>query len=104
VADSKISEFQQERNREIRKLGLRSIFIGLGVGLLAGFTLYLFAWPLDRGSMVLANRGMAAIVVVALYGSWKIGLGLIYLIWPQTVRKSLTDIGESDIFEGFFDK
>ena len=103
-ADSKIREFQHERNREIRKLGVKSILIGLLVGSLATFTLYIFAWPLDRGSMVLANAGIATIVFVGLYGLWKIGIGLVYLIWPQSVRKSFTAIGESDIFEDFFDK
>lgn len=103
-ADAKIKEFQHERNMEIRKLGLRSILIGSLVWVLAGFTLCIFAWPLNHGSMVLANRGIATIVFVALYGLWKIGIGCIYVIWPQSVSKSITDIGESDIFGDVFDK
>jgi hypothetical protein len=103
-ADTKIREFQHERNMEIRKLGLRSILIGLLVGLFVAFTLYIFAWPLDRGSIALANSGIATIVFVGLYGLWKIGIGFVYVIWPQSVRKSITDIGESDIFEDYFDK
>jgi uncharacterized protein YjeT (DUF2065 family) len=98
-ADSKIREFQHERNTEIRRLGVRSILIGLAVAFLAMFTLYIFAWPLDRGSIYFANRGVAAVVVVGLYGVWKLGIGLVYLIYPQSVRKSMTDIGESDVFE-----
>ena len=103
-AESKIRKYQHERSIEIRKLGVRSILIGLLVGLFAMFVLYIFAWPLDRGSIVLANRGIAVIVFVCLYGLWKIGIGFVYLIWPQSVRKSFTDIGESDIFEDIIDK
>jgi hypothetical protein len=103
-ADSKIKEFQHERNREIRRLGVMSILIGLLVGSLSMFALYIFAWPIDRGSMAFANAGTATIVFVGLYGLWKIGIGIVYVIWPQSVRKSVTDIGESDIFEDFFDK
>jgi hypothetical protein len=103
-ADSKIRGFQHQRNMEIRKLGVRSVLIGLLVGSLATFALYIFAWPIDRGSMALANAGIATIVFVALYGLWKIGIGFVYVIWPQSVRKSVTAIGESDIFEDFFDK
>ena len=103
-ADSKIMEYQQERNAEIRKLGVRSIFIGLLVLVLSTFTLYVFAWPLDRGSIALANRGIAVIGVVLLYGVWKLVIGLVYLIYPQSVRKSVSDVGEWDIFSETFDK
>jgi hypothetical protein len=103
-ADSKIIEYQHERNAEIRKIGVRSIFIGLLVLVLAAFTLYVFAWPLDRGSIVLANRGIAVVVFVGFYGVWKVGIGLVYLIYPKSVRKSVSDIGKWDVFGETFDK
>jgi hypothetical protein len=103
-ADSKIREYQRERNTEIKKIGIRSILIGLLVASLTILAMYLVLWPLDRGSIAYANRGVAAVVFVGLYGLWKIGLGFVYVIWPQSVRKSVTDIGESDIFEDTFDK
>ena len=103
-ADSKIREYQRERNTEIKKIGFRSILIGLLVASLTILAMYLVLWPLDRGSIAYANRGVAAVVFVGLYGLWKIGIGSVYVIWPQSVRKSVTDIGESDIFEDTFDK
>jgi uncharacterized protein YjeT (DUF2065 family) len=103
-ADSKIREYQHERNTEIRKIGIRSILIGLLVLFLATFALYLFAWPIDRGSIALANRGDAVVVFVGLYGVWKLGIGLVYLIYPQSVRKSVSDVGESDVFGDTFEK
>jgi uncharacterized protein YjeT (DUF2065 family) len=103
-ADSKIMEYQHERNAEIRKIGVRSILIGLLVLVLSTFTLYVFAWPLDRGSIALANRGIAVIGVVWLYGVWKLVIGLVYLIYPKSVRKSVSDVGEWDVFSETFDK
>ncbi len=103
-ADSRIIEYQRERNTEIKKIGIRSIVIGLLVASLTILAMYLVLWPLDRGSIAYANRGVAVVVLVGLYGLWKIGIGFVYVIWPQSVRKSVTDIGESDIFEDTFDK
>jgi hypothetical protein len=98
-ADSRIIEYQHERNAEIRKIGIRSILIGLLVASLTILAMYLVLWPLDRGSIAYANRGVAAVACVGLYGLWKVGIGSVYLIWPQSVRKSVPDIGESDIFD-----
>ena len=103
-ADSKIREYQHERNTEIKKIGIRSIAIGLVVASLTTLAMYFMLWPLDRGSIAYAKKGVAAVVFVGLYGLWKIGIGLVYVIFPQSVRKSVTDIGESDLFEDVFDK
>jgi hypothetical protein len=33
------------------------------------------------------------------YGAWKLVIGAIYLIRPQLVKKSISDIGEYDILD-----
>ena len=70
-ADSKIREFQHERNMEIKKIGIRSILIGLLVASPTILAMSLVLWPLDRGSIAYANRGVAVVACVGLYGLWE---------------------------------
>ena len=97
-AEAKIKEFNLERSREIRGIGLRNILIGVAVIGIAGIPLCFIAWPISYGSIYLA-KGLAVVVFAALYGLWKLVIGTIYLVRPQFVHKSITDIGESDILE-----
>jgi uncharacterized protein YjeT (DUF2065 family) len=101
-ADSKIIEYQHERDAEIRKIGVRSIFIGLLVLVLATFTIYLFVWP--PANVIWVNKGVVVVVLVWLYGVWKLGIGLVYLVYPKSVRKAVSDVGEWDVFGETFDK
>jgi hypothetical protein len=93
VADTKLEEFSLERNRELRRIGIRSILIGIlvagiaGIPIWIGFHLHTF------------NRALAVPMLGILYGVWKLSIGSIYLICPQLVHKSIPDIGEYDILE-----
>jgi hypothetical protein len=97
-AEAKIKEFSLERSREIRKIGLRNILIGAAITGISIIPLCIAAYPMDYGSTVF-KRGLVLAVIVALYGFWKLLIGTIYLVRPQFVQKSITDIGESDMLE-----
>jgi len=93
VADTKLEEFSLERNREVRKIGIRSILIGILVTGIAGIpiciTVYLHTF----------DRALVVVYSAIFYGVWKLAIGSIYLLCPQFVHKSITDIGENDVFE-----
>jgi hypothetical protein len=42
---------------------------------------------------------LALIVMVVFYGFWKLGKGIVYLVRPQSERKSIPDISDADILE-----
>jgi hypothetical protein len=93
VADTKLEEFSLERNRELRRIGIRSILIGMLVTGIAGIPIFI-ALHLHT-----FNRALAVVMLGVLYGVWKLAIGSIYLICPQLVHKSIPDIGEYDILE-----
>jgi hypothetical protein len=97
VADAKLKEFEVERTREIRKIGVRNVLIG---GLLtgaAGLTLYL-ASPIAAARSGLI-KALAVVLLAGLYGIWKLVKGAVYLVRPQSEHKSIPDIVQSDIIE-----
>ena len=93
VADSKLEEFSLERNRELRRIGIRSILIGVLVAGIAcipiGIAFHLHTF----------NRALAVLLPAILYGVWKLVIGSIYLFCPQLVHKSIPDVGEYDVLE-----
>ena len=95
IADTRIREFIVERNVEIRKLGIRSILIGVTVlvasGGLVAYLMFIYGW---RIVMVQFARGFVTLVVIGLYGVWKLLRGVIYLVNPQSEHKSISDIAE----------
>jgi len=98
VADTKLEEFNLERSRELRKIGLRNVLIGLLLTSAAGGTLYI-AFPLASGIGSSFMRALGIVLLAGLYGLWKLVNGVIYLVRPQSEHKSIPDIGESDILE-----
>lgn len=93
VADTKLEEFGLERNRELRRIGIRSILIGILVTGISAIPIFI-ALHLHT-----FNRALAVVMLGILYGVWKLAIGSIYLICPQLVHKSIPDIGEYDILE-----
>jgi len=93
-ANARIAELDSERNREIRRIGIWDV--GIGVALIGGAALLFWLWL--RGahhgvaSATRAGRGMGALVLMGLYGTWKLIKGLYYFIRPQSERDSLTDV------------
>jgi hypothetical protein len=93
-ADTKIKELIAERNREIRKAGIKSIYIGVASACGAGIWLYI---GLRHPSTLFphhAGYAIASGVLLGLFGIWKLVNGLIDLVRPQSEDRSITDISE----------
>jgi hypothetical protein len=96
-ADIKIKEFNLERIREIRGIGLRNTLIG---GTLVGGTgigIYLcMTYGRSHGGLGYGRHGygraLGFLVVAGAYGLWKLINGIIYLLRPQSEHKSIPDI------------
>ena len=97
VADAKLREFSLERNRELRRIGARSVLIG---GSLTGAAVFTF---IITSHLTISASGIAKLQALALmaggYGLWKLWTGIVYLVRPQSEHKSIPDIDQSDILE-----
>jgi hypothetical protein len=91
-ADAKIKEFNVERNATIRKVGLKNTIMGAALVLVTGWICYVYCKNPKFDWNRYALRNIATIVLVGLYGCWKLINGIIYLVWPQSEDKSITEI------------
>ncbi|MGA2868371.1 MAG: hypothetical protein ABSF34_04320, partial [Verrucomicrobiota bacterium] len=91
-ADEKIKEFNAERNAAIRKVGLKSTIVGAALVLVAGWICYVCCTNPKFDWNRYAIRNIATIVLVGLYGCWKLFNGIVYLVRPQSEDKSITEI------------
>jgi hypothetical protein len=91
-ADAKIKEFKVERNATIRKVGLKSTIVGAALLLVTGGICYVYFKNPKFNWNRYALRSIATIVLVGLYGCWKLFNGIIYLVRPQSEDKSITEI------------
>lgn len=97
IAEGKIKEFDLERNRELRRMGLRNVLIGGTLFGAAGVTLYLsFAIASASSGIV---RALAVAVMAGIYGLWKLVKGIVYLVRPQSEHRSIPDIAQFDLIE-----
>ena len=93
-ADSKVKELVAERNKEIRKTGIRGICIGAAI--VCGAALWL-CYELEHPSKLFPSRQGKAIfflILIGLYGAWRLANGLIYLLRPQSEKRSVGEISE----------
>ncbi len=93
-ADARIAELVAERNRDIRRIGLWRSCIGAAILCGAGILLYL---ELKHTNTLFPSRrakGIAVLVLVGLYGMWKLANGLFSLLRPQSEEGSITEISE----------
>ena len=97
AADSKVLEFELERNRELRRIGLRNVLIGGVLAAAASIALYLW-FPVASASSGIV-RALAVVLLAGLYGVWKLIKGIVYLPRPQSEHKSIPDIEQSDLLE-----
>ena len=97
VAHAKLKEFELERSKELRKIGLRNVLIGLVLASAAGFTLYLELPTASDSSGII--KALALVLLAGLYGLSKLVTGTVYLVRPQSEHKSIPDIVDSDIIE-----
>jgi len=94
-ADAKIKELALERNAEIRKLGTRDVLIGVVLIGAAGISLYwLFAGSHIPSLTVRSAKGYGVLVLVAIYGLWRLVNGIIRLVRPKSEHGSIPDISE----------
>jgi hypothetical protein len=91
-ADAKTKEFKVERNATIRKVGLKSTIVGAALLLVTGGICYVYFKNPKFNWNRYALRSIATIVLVGLYGCWKLFNGIIYLVRPQSEDKSITEI------------
>ncbi len=97
VAEGKVREFELERNRELRRIGLRNLLVGSTLAGAAGITLYLAFALASAGSGII--KGLAVVLMAELYGLWKLGKGIAYLVRPQAEHRSIPDIEQRDLIE-----
>jgi hypothetical protein len=97
VAEAKLKEFEFERSRELRKIGLRNVLIGGILTGAAGVTLY-WAFAIANASSGII-KALAVVLLAGMYGLWKLVKGLVYLVRPQSEHGSIPDIAQSDLIE-----
>jgi len=94
-ADEQIKAFTLERNREIRKTGIKNTLIG---AVLTGGSGFLIYYLLTRSEMpdssTRAGRGLGVLMLGAGYGLWKLVNGIIYPVRPQSEHQSISDLEE----------
>ena len=97
VTDAKLKEFEVERSRELRRIGLRDVLIGVVLTGAAGITLPMAfrIAPATSGNI----KVLAVVLLAGLYGLWKLMKGAVYLLRPQSEHKSISDIVQSDPIE-----
>lgn len=97
VADAKLKEFELERRRELRGIGLRNLLIGIVLTGCAGITLYMALRMASASSGII--KALALVLLAGMYGLWKLVKGVVYLVRPQSEHKSIPDIVQSDLIE-----
>ncbi len=92
-ADKQIKAFNLERNREIRKMGIKNTLIGAVVTVVSGSLIYLMLAQSEiPHSSTRAGKGLGVLMLGAGYGLWKLVKGIIYLVRPQSEHQSITEL------------
>jgi len=96
-AEAAIKQFDDERNSEIRSIGIKKTFIGAALTIGAGVFFYWSFKHVDIDQMNSRSaRGFVTMVLViaigGFYGLWKLMDGITYLVRPRSVVKSISDI------------
>ncbi len=96
-ADARIRELQEERNMEIRKVGIRKALIGAALVIGAGLFFYFSFRHADWDKMnYRAARGYLAIAIVIAFGGFfglsKLIDGIVYVARPRSVDKSISEM------------
>ena len=96
-ADAAIKRFEEERNSEIRSVGMKKTLIGAALTIGACIFFYWSFRHVDIDQM--NSRSAKGFVTIALliaiggfYGLWKLSDGIIYLVRPQCVENSLSEM------------
>ena len=97
IADAKLKEFERERNRELRRIGVQNVLVGALLTGAAAITLYV-ASPVASATSGLV-KALALALLAGVYGCWKLAKGAIYLLRPHSEHKSIPDIAQADVIE-----
>ena len=93
-ADAIIKQLVRERNADIRAIGVQRVFIGASLLLIS----ILLTWYLLASDQSVSHRSTYRIsgflVLMGLFGLWKLIGGLIFLVRPQSDHESIPDIDE----------
>jgi len=94
-ADAKIAEFTHERNAEIRGRGIKNILIGAAL-IVGGSILLCYSHATANTPMgrVRSGKGLAGLVIVMLFGLWRLVTGIILVAWPKSEHGSIPDMRE----------
>lgn len=97
LADAKLREFEVERNRELRRIGVRNVVIGsvLTGAAAVALGLGLSAFSATSGSV----RALAIVLLGGIFGLLKLVKGIVYLCRPESEHRSIPDIEQSDVME-----
>ena len=97
VAEARLKEFEFERSRALRKVGLRNVLIGAVLTGAAGATLCL-ALPMASATSGIV-KALAMVLLAGIYGLWKLAKGILYLVRPKSEHRSIPDIEQADLIE-----
>ncbi len=97
ITDAKLKEFELERRQELRRIGFRNVLLGVVLSGMAGFALYMAFFIASATSGII--KAVALVVLVGIYGLWKLVKGVVYLVRPQSERRSIPDIVQADPLE-----
>lgn len=92
-----LRDFELERNRELRRIGLRNTVVGALLAGSAGVALY-YAWTVASATLGIV-KVLAVVLLAGLYGLWLLVKGIVYLVRPQMEHRSIPDIVQSDPIE-----
>jgi hypothetical protein len=94
-ADARIAEFTHERNVEIRGRGIKNILIG-AVLIIGGSILLYYSHATANTPMgrVRSGKGLVGLVIVMLFGLWRLVTGIILVAWPKSDHRSIPDMEE----------
>jgi hypothetical protein len=93
-ASREVQEFVADRNKEIRKLGVRDTCIGVAILCVVALGLW---YELEHPSRRVHSRraeAMTFLGLAGLYGIWKLIDGLFHLLRPQADTRSIPDMTE----------
>ena len=93
-ADAKVKQFVRERNADIRAIGLRRVLIGAPLVFASAWLTWFFLTDKQIVYQRTSFRGLGFVMLMGVFGLWKLIGGLMFLLRPQADDESIPDIDE----------
>ncbi len=90
-------ENELEKSREVRRIGLRNVLVGGILAGAAGVALYVASAVASASSVIIG--ALAVVLMVGLYGLWRLVKGVVYLVRPQAEHRSVPEMTQSELIE-----